>query len=157
MALTRDVQREYSRSAIESAVPRAYPQDAATVIYEGAALMHASGVATPLTGDGAVFVGFATTKSDNTGGADGDKWVNVYRKGEVVLSVTGATSGTLTGAAVYASDDGTFTLTAGSLGKIGEVVRFLGATETVGGASSSIYGRTSTSCLVHFEAAALSV
>lgn len=78
-------------------------------IYQGAAvgLVAASGHARPLT-SADTFVGFATALADNTGGAAAAINVDVYRKGTVILSVSGAVI-TDVGQPVYATDDNAFT------------------------------------------------
>jgi len=76
------------------------------------------------------FVGFAESPADNTGGANGAIRVRVRERGKVELIVTGADA-TKVGAPVYASDDGTFTLTATSNSKIGWVHRHVSSTTVV--------------------------
>ena len=78
-------------------------------IYGGAATaITAAKVAVPVGHGSAVkFVGFAEERVDNTGGATGDRTVRVNKKIRLIpLSATVANMG----AAVYATDDNTFTL-----------------------------------------------
>lgn len=101
------------------------PMVAADIIYEGAAvgIVAGSGHARPLVA-GDAFAGFADFKADNSAGAAAAINVRVRRQGSVVLPI-GSLAATNIGAAVYASDDDTFTLTATSNTKIGTVVRFV--------------------------------
>lgn len=96
---------------------------------------NASGYIRPLVAAD-VFAGFVERKVDNSSGSAGDKTVRLIEEGEVVLSVTGAASVADENEAVYASDDDTFTLTAGGNSSIGKVVRWI----------------SGTSCLVFFQA-----
>jgi hypothetical protein len=86
----------------------AIPVIASDIIYEGAAVgvVSASGHARPLAA-GDKFAGFAVRKVDNSAGAAAAKRVDVYQKGFVQLSVTGAVI-TDKGLPVYATDDDTF-------------------------------------------------
>jgi len=63
-------------------------------------------------------MGLAEERVDNTSGADGDVKVHV-KKGTFLIPLSATP--TNIGAAVYASDDNTFTLTAGALLQIGTV------------------------------------
>ncbi|MDQ3562854.1 MAG: cytoplasmic protein [Pseudomonadota bacterium] len=112
--------------------PRAYelgdvnelPVVAADIIYEGAAVGdNGSGIARPLVA-GDPFRGFAVENVDNSAGAASDKTVKVKKEGELVLPITSLAI-TDVGKPVYASDDDTFTLTAGSNSHIGRVVRWI--------------------------------
>lgn len=84
------------------------PVIAADIIYEGAAVgvVEASGHARPLQSADR-FAGFSTSKCDNSAGAAAEKNVEVYSKGTVTLSVTGAVI-TDIGQPVYAADDNAF-------------------------------------------------
>jgi len=116
-----------------------FPVVAADIIYEGAAVGdNASGYARPLVAADP-FWGFATRKADNSAGAAGDINVNCRERGYVVLPVVGVTGVGDVGDTVYASDDNTFTLTAGANTDIGKVDRYIGTPGT-------------TYCLVYFEA-----
>ena len=97
-----------------------YPVIADDIIYQGAAVgENASGYARPLTA-GDPFLGIATHRADNTGGAAGD------------VTVAGATAITANDhPLVYAADDDTFTLTAGSNTPVGRVVKWLASTDCI--------------------------
>lgn len=103
-----------------------YPVIAADIVYEGAAVgENGSGFARPLVA-GDPFLGFALRKADNSAGAAGGVTVEVRRRGEVELAVTGATAVTANDhPLVYASDDDTFTLTASTNTIIGRVQRWV--------------------------------
>lgn len=107
------------------------PVIAADIIYEGSAVGdNASGYARPLVA-GDPFFGFAEQRADNAAGAAGAVNVRVRTRGQVVLSVTGAAGPGDVGETVYASDDDTFTLTAGSNTAIGKVSRHISGTTVV--------------------------
>lgn len=115
----------------------ALPVVASDIIYDGAAVGEsgATGTVRPLaTGD--AFAGFATAQADNSAGAAGAISVDLKQRGRVVLAVTGASAITDKDKPVYATDDDTFTLTAGGT-RIGYVDRWV----------------SSTTCVVRFEAA----
>jgi hypothetical protein len=113
--------------------PRAYeqgnrneiPMIASDIIYEGAAvgIVAASGLARPLVA-GDAFAGFAEAKADNSSGAAAAKNVRVISNDLIELPIAGLAI-TNIGAAVYASDDNTFTLVSTSNTKIGKVRRFI--------------------------------
>lgn len=109
-----------------------YPVIAADIIFQGAAVgENGSGYSRPLVA-GDPFQGFAIAKADNASGAAGAKSVNVRKRGSVTLAVAGATAITANDRpAVYASDDDTFTLTAGSNSLIGYVSRWLSSGQCV--------------------------
>lgn len=112
------------------------PVIAADVIYEGAAVGdNGSGYARPLVAADP-FLGFAERPADNSAGAAGAVNVRVRVRGQVQVPVTGAAGVGDVGETVYASDDDTFTLTAGSNTAIGKVSRWV----------------TGTTCVVAFEA-----
>ncbi|MBJ3776391.1 capsid cement protein [Acuticoccus mangrovi] len=119
-----------------------FPVIASDIIYEGAAVgENAAGYSRPLVA-GDPFQGFAVAKVDNATGAAGDKRVTVRRKGLIRLTVAGASAITANdGSKVYAADDNTFTLTAGSNSLIGVVARW----------------DASTDCIVHFDADAVAL
>jgi len=118
--------------ALASDTPRVYelgdynhlPVKATTKIYEGAAvgIDAASGYARGLNA-GDAFQGFAERTADNSAGSNGDVKVSVRTKGVVKLAIAGAGI-TDVDKPVYASDDGTFTLTATGNSYIGKVVRW---------------------------------
>jgi hypothetical protein len=121
MTLTSDTPRAYALGDIEE-----YPVVASDIIYEGACVgENGSGYARPLTA-GDTFLGFAITRADNAEGAAGARTVRLRTCGRAQLSVAGATALTANDRpAVYASDDGTFTLTATSNSLIGYVSRWV--------------------------------
>ena len=101
-----------------------HPVIASDIIYQGAAVGdNGSGYARPLQA-GDPFRGFADDIVDNSSGSAGDKTVKVRAAGLVTLGISGVAI-TDVGKAVYASDDDTFTLTAGSNSCIGYVHRFV--------------------------------
>lgn len=131
MALTAGTRRTFEHPI--SLEGDSLPLKASAAVYEGAALGNSSGYARPLVA-GDNFLGFAV--EDDTGGSsDGDVVTPVIRKGVICdVPVVGASAASL-GAAVYMSDDGTFTLTASGNSQIGKVSRHV----------------TGTTCNVYFE------
>lgn len=118
--LAADKARKFALGEIEE-----YPVVAADIIYEGAAVGEdTNGNARPLVA-GDVFLGFADKKVDNSAGAAGALTVRVKTRGRIELPVTGAVLASNDRAAVYASDDDTFTQTAGANSKIGYISRFV--------------------------------
>ena len=101
------------------------PVIASDIIYEGAAVgvVSASGHARPLTAVDR-FAGFAERTVDNSTGAAAAKRVEVYHRGEVLLSVSGAVI-TDIGQPVYATDDDTFVFSPVSSSFVGFVKRFV--------------------------------
>lgn len=65
--------------------------------------------------------GLAYDASDNTGGANGERYIRVYTQGDFLLPLTGATRADV-GKAVYASDDATLTFTAAGNSLVGVCV-----------------------------------
>lgn len=107
------------------------PVIASDIIYEGAAVGdNGSNYARPLVGLDP-FWGFAKKRVDNASGAAGDKNVELWTAGYVVVDVVGVAAETDTDAAVYASDDNTFTLTASGATQIGKIVRRISGTQCV--------------------------
>lgn len=113
------------------------PSIAADITYDGAAVGEsgATGTFRPLA-SGDAFAGFAIEQCDNSAGAAAARSIKVKQAGRVVLSVTGASAVTDKDKPVYATDDDTFTLTAGGT-LIGYVDRW----------------ETGTRCVVRFDAA----
>jgi hypothetical protein len=70
---------------------------------------------------GDVCVGLAYEECDNTGGSNGDKAVRTYTQGDFLHALASAAL-TNIGAAVYASDDETLTLTSTSNSLVGVCV-----------------------------------
>lgn len=113
--------------------PRAYelgdlddiPVIASDIIYEGAAVgsVDGTGHARPLTSVDK-FRGFATEKADNSAGAAAAINVNVRKRGQIQLSVSGAVI-TDIGQPVYATDDNTFVFLPTGAVFIGFVKRFV--------------------------------
>lgn len=101
------------------------PVIASDIIYEGAAvgIVDASGHARPLTSSDR-FAGFAVKKADNSAGSAADINVEVVKKGEIELSVSGAVI-TDVGQPVYATDDDTFTFLPTGAVFVGFVKRFV--------------------------------
>lgn len=101
-----------------------YPVIASDIIYEGAAVgENDSGYSRPLVA-GDAFQGFAIEKVDNSDGSAGDKNVKVKSKGFIKLAITSIAITSNDRPIVYASDDDTFTLTAGSNSPIGLVAQW---------------------------------
>ena len=119
MALSADTPRVYELGDINS-----LPVKASTKIYEGAAvgIDAASGYARGLNA-GDAFKGFAERTADNSAGSNGDVRVRVLTKGIAKLAIANAAI-TDVDKTVYASDDGTFTLTASTNSYVGKVVRW---------------------------------
>ncbi|WP_210240421.1 hypothetical protein [Mesorhizobium sp. B1-1-2] len=102
-----------------------YPVVAADIIYQGAAVgENGSGYSRPLVA-GDPFQGFAEAIADNSAGAAGAINVNVRKKGNIVLPISGLAITANDRPLVYASDDNTFTLTATSNSLIGTVSRWI--------------------------------
>ncbi len=115
-----------SPRAYEHVGPKeSYPVIASDIIYEGAAVgEQTEGYARPLEA-GDVFLGFAVRKADNSSGSAGDVDVEVYTEGRIKLFVDSLAITSNDQAAMYASDDDTFTLTSTSNSKIGWVGRWI--------------------------------
>jgi hypothetical protein len=102
-----------------------YPAIAADILFQGSAIgENGSGYSRPLVA-GDAFQGFAVAKADNAAGAAGDVKVTVEQKGFVTLPISGLGITANDRPLVYASDDDTFTLTAGSNSLIGTVSRWV--------------------------------
>lgn len=102
-----------------------YPVIASDIIYQGAAVgENGSGYSRPLQA-GDPFQGFAIAQADNSAGAAGAVGVNVRARGRIVLPISGVAITANDRPAVYASDDDTFTLTAGANSLIGYVSRWI--------------------------------
>lgn len=123
MALSSNQYREF-----EGGMYNELPVKGSTTVYEGSACGDdGSGYARPLSA-GDPFRGFAQDKVDNSAGSDGDKRVRLRREGVVKLDVANVTGVNDVGKQVYASDDDTFTLTAGSNTPMGRIVRHISGT-----------------------------
>lgn len=122
MALSANTARAYALGDINE-----LGVAASATIYEGSAVGLSSGYARALTA-GDTFMGFALSKVVDTSGVAGTERVRVQARGQVQLTITSVAVTDL-GKPVYASDDGTFTLTQGSNSYIGKVLR-IDATNT---------------------------
>lgn len=119
MALSVDTPRVYELGNINDV-----PVKASTKIYEGAAVGMTSGYARGLTA-GDDFAGFAQRQADNSAVAtDGAINCKVISKGLIELTISGVAV-TDIGQPVYASADGTFTLTQSTNSYIGLVYRYV--------------------------------
>lgn len=127
MAMTKSLPRTY-RGAVTIA-DLDEPVVASDIIYEGAALTDAggAGVVGPCVGTEA-FRGFAMAERDNSAGAAAALKVPVRRRGEVLLTIASLAQ-TDIGVTIYASDDGTFTKTAGSNCAIGVLTEVVSSTQ----------------------------
>jgi hypothetical protein len=112
------------------------PSIASDITYAGACVGEATTTGTfqPLA-SGDNFAGFAIARCDNSAGSASAKNISVRQAGRIHIPVTGASAVTNEGAAVFATDDDTFTLTPSGT-RIGRVVRWV----------------TSTTCVVEFDA-----
>jgi len=117
--------------ALAAATPRTYevdsifdqlPVKASVVIYQGAAIGMTGGYARGLIGTD-LFAGFAEESVTGTA-ADGGVRVTVRKKGYIKLTV-GVAAVTDWGVGVYATADGTFTLTASTNPLVGKIVRWI--------------------------------
>jgi len=120
--LAKDTPRNYGQGDMND-----LPVIASDIIYEGAFVgENASGYSRPLVA-GDPFQGVCMRQADNSSGAAGD--INVRVRSNGILSniaVAGATAITANDfPPVYASDDNTLTLTAGTNTKIGNVLRWI--------------------------------
>ena len=117
--LIKDTQRIYELGDINE-----YPVQAGQLIYQGAAigLDPADGYAKGLE-PGDRFLGFAEDMVDNANGFDGQKRVRVKKRGSIILEVAGM-GPTFIGKSVYATNDGTFTISnVGAAVYIGQISR----------------------------------
>ncbi len=93
-------------------------------IYQGAYVGSLAGLARGLTA-GDDFLGIAMNQANNASGAAAAITVTLIREGMLSgVTITGASSAADVNKPVYASDDGTLTLTPGSNSKIGHVVAY---------------------------------
>lgn len=130
MALSADTERIFELGDVNEV-----PVKGSTKIYEGAAVGMTSGYARGLTA-GDDFVGFALRQADNSADStDGAINCKVMSKGlaKVTLASVGVTD---IGSPVYASDDGTFTLTQSTNSYVGVVYRYV----------------TTNTCIIAFKA-----
>ena len=121
MALTEN--REVSRFVDQEL--RALPVKAGAKVYKGALVGLSGGYARGLVaGDG--FAGIAYEAADNTGGTDGAISVRVFTMGDFEHALASAARSN-NGAAVYASDDATLTLTSTGNSLVGRQVDVSGS------------------------------
>lgn len=120
MALTAN--KPYRMAAVSPDAITRMPVIADDHIYQGAILGLSSGRARPLTA-GDQFLGIADSEANNTGGAAGALDVEVVQRGQIIGATVAGTSATSLNAVVYASDDGTLTLTPSTNTKIGFISR----------------------------------
>ena len=120
MALSQNTQRPYEIGDFNE-----FPVLTNVKCYEGAlaSIQASSGYARPCTA-GDLAAGFVLEPADNTGGASGAIRVRVREWGKVQLAIAGLAI-TDIDKPVYASDDGTFTLTATGNTFVGIVSRFV--------------------------------
>lgn len=129
--LAANADRIFEAGALEAGDWNDRPMIAADIIYAGAAVGdNGVGLARPLVAADP-FLGFAERKVDNSGGAASAESVRLRTKGRVQLEVVGAASADDQDSTVYASDDDTFTLTAGANTSIGKVARWVSGTTCV--------------------------
>ena len=123
-ALAADAHLEFKQTG-ESLLKK-FPAVADDIIYAHSFVGRTGANARPLTA-GDVFLGIATQRVDNTGGSAGDVQVETESGHLVKLTITGIDN-SKEGVMVYATDDGTPTLTKGSNSLIGIVEQFISGT-----------------------------
>jgi predicted RecA/RadA family phage recombinase len=116
MALTAN--REVDRYVDQEL--RTLPVKGGAHVYKGALVGLTGGFARGLAA-GDPFVGIAYAEADNSAGSDGDQVVRVFTLGDFEHAL-GSASRANNGAAVYASDDATLTLTASGNSLVGRQV-----------------------------------
>jgi len=122
--LAKDTPRNYGQGIMND-----LPVIASDIIYEGAMVgENASGYSRPLVA-GDPFQGVCVRQADNSTGNAGDIDVRVKASGILSnMAVTGAAAVTMNDfPPVYASDDGTLTVTAGGNSLVGNVLRWISA------------------------------
>jgi hypothetical protein len=140
MALSADTPRTYAGGFDPKFV--SLPCTSNVTIYEGSFVGESTTAGTYRALNGAdTFVGIAHEQVINP--TSGSKRVKVRTSGVVRMAVTGASAVTDNGVTVYATDDGTLSLTSTSTSSsFGKVVRWVG---TANGGSGS------TVCDIYFE------
>ena len=121
MALSANKSREYAPTTPDAQVR--HPVAASGYVYQGSmvGLVAGSGYARALTA-GDYFAGFAQEEVDNASGSAGDQEVQVLEHGVVwFAAITGASGLADVSKEVFASDDATLTLTAGSNSSVGRI------------------------------------
>jgi hypothetical protein len=142
MALSADTPRTYGSGVQPVFV--SLPCTSNVTIYEGSAVGETTtaGTVKPLATSDTIFWGFAHEQVVNPSG--GTKRCKIRAQGIIRIAVTGASAVTDNGVSVFASDDGTFSLTSTTTTpKIGRVVRWVGTDN--GGSGSTV-------CDVFFQA-----
>lgn len=124
MALSAD-----SPVVVETGDFNSVPAAASAKVYEGSMVGSSSGYGRALVAAD-VFFGHSLRQVDNSSGSAGDKNIRL-RKGKYRLKVTITAAITNIAAAVYASDDGTYTLTSTSNSLVGKLVRWISSTESI--------------------------
>jgi hypothetical protein len=140
MALSADTPRAYG-SGVDPTFA-SLPCTSNVTIYEGSFVGESTTAGTYRALNGAdTFAGIAHEQVINP--TSGAKRVKVRTKGIVRMAVTGASAVTDNGVTVYATDDGTLSLTSTSTSSsFGKVLRWVGANN--GGSGSTV-------CDVYFE------
>ena len=111
---------------------QSFPVEESTRIYGGTLVfVNAAGYADDDTASGVNgFAGVSVDESDNSSGADGEKTVEVWRRGVFELTGAGTFAQTDVGMPVYADDNYAIVLTAGANSvRIGTVVGFVSTTK----------------------------
>lgn len=122
MALSLDTGRAMIQSGPHS--KGEHPVAANTLIYQGAFVGSNAGLARGLVA-GDEFLGIAMSRCNNNPGAAAALTVTLVREGVLQrMTITGASGHGDINKPVYASDDGTLTLTIGSNTKIGHIVAY---------------------------------
>ncbi len=116
MALTAN--REVDRYVDDEL--RSIPVNASTHVYKGALVGLTNGYARGLVATDK-FAGIAYEEVDNSSGAAGDAMVRVYTSGDFEHALASASRAN-NGVAVYASDDGTLTLSSSGTSLVGNQV-----------------------------------
>ena len=129
--LTKNEPRDYVVGT--TSPPTDIPMIPAEIIYEGAAVGEnsSSGNAKAFA-DGDTFLGFSILKADNSasGAAIGDVNARVIERGKIILAMGAAITDDDLNAAIYATDDNTFSKTdSGSDTQIGKLTRFISTTK----------------------------
>jgi hypothetical protein len=147
MALSADTPRTYASGVDPIFI--SLPCTSNVTIYEGSAVGESTtaGTVKALATSDTIFWGFAHEQVVNP--TSGTKRCKIRAQGIIRIAVTGASAVTNNGVSVFASDDGTFTLTSSTaFPKIGRVVRWVGTDN--GGSGSTV-------CDVFFQANVLRV
>jgi hypothetical protein len=142
MALSADTPRSYG-SGVEP-IFVSLPCTSNVTIYEGSLVGESTtaGTVKALASADTIFWGIAHEQVINPSG--GSKRCKIRAQGIVRMAVTGTSAVTSNGVSVYASDDGTLTLTSTTTSpKVGRIIRWVGTDN--GGSGSTV-------CDVFFQA-----